>query len=77
MRVAEVDAANEPRISWPHHANTEDKPLDSIRGPTDGRYKMAFIELGDQGSALDESQRAAALSVIHKSERPLLFCLCS
>ncbi len=34
---------------------------------------MAFIEFGDQGSALDESQRAAALSLIHKAERPLLF----
>jgi hypothetical protein len=34
---------------------------------------MAFIEFGDQGSPLDESQRAAALSVIRKSERPLLF----
>jgi hypothetical protein len=57
----------------PYHANTADKPLNSVRGPADGRYKMAFIEFGDQGSALDESQRAAALSVIHQSERPLLF----
>ena len=55
----------------PYHANTADKPLNSVRGPADGRYKMAFIEFGDQGSALDESQRAAALSVIHQSERPL------
>lgn len=57
----------------PYHPNTADKPLNSIRGPADGRYKMAFIEFGDQGSALDESQRAAALSVIRKAERPLLF----
>jgi hypothetical protein len=34
---------------------------------------MAFIEFGDQGSALDESQRAAAISLIRKAERPLLF----
>jgi hypothetical protein len=57
----------------PYHANTAAEPLKSIRGPSDGRYKLAFIEFGDQGSALDESQRAAALSVIHRSERPLLF----
>ena len=57
----------------PYHANTAAEPLNSVRGPADGRYKMAFIEFGDQGSPLDESQRAAALSVIRKSERPLLF----
>jgi hypothetical protein len=34
---------------------------------------MAFIEFGDQGSPLDNSQRKAALEVIHKAERPLLF----
>src|SRR5450631_1315746 len=37
----------------PYHANTPDKPSNSIRGPKDGRYKMAFIEFGDQGSMLD------------------------
>src|SRR5881296_568777 len=57
----------------PYHPNTATEPLNSVRGPADGRYKMAFIEFGDQGSALDESQRAAALSVIRKAERPLLF----
>ena len=57
----------------PYHPNTAGKPLNSVRGPADGRYKMAFIEFGDQGSALDESQRAAALTVIRKAERPLLF----
>src|SRR6266849_6887347 len=57
----------------PYHPNTADKPLNSVRGPADGRYKMAFIEFGDQGSALDESQRAAAVSIIRKAERPLLF----
>jgi hypothetical protein len=57
----------------PYHPNTSAEPLNSVRGPTDGRYKLAFIEFGDQGSALDTSQRAAALEVIHESERPLLF----
>ena len=57
----------------PYHVNTATEPLNSVRGPADGRYKMAFIEFGDQGSPLDESQRAAALSVIRKAERPLLF----
>src|SRR5712691_8772863 len=57
----------------PYHVNTAANPLNSVHGPADGRYKMAFIEFGDQGSPLDESQRAAALSVIRKSERPLLF----
>src|SRR5229473_2857036 len=50
----------------PYHPNTATEPLNSVRGPADGRYKMAFIEFGDQGSALDESQRAAALSIIRK-----------
>jgi hypothetical protein len=34
---------------------------------------LAFIEFGDQGSALDTSQRSAALEVIHEAKRPLLF----
>jgi hypothetical protein len=37
----------------PFHPNTATEPLNSIRGPSDGRYKFAFIEFGDQGSALD------------------------
>src|SRR5271154_4265301 len=57
----------------PYQANTPAEPGRSVREPADGRYKLAFIEFGDQGSALDTSQRAAALEVIHKSERPLLF----
>ncbi len=57
----------------PYHANTADEPFNSVRGPADGRYKMAFIEFGDQGSPLDNSQRRAALEVIHKAKRPLLF----
>ena len=57
----------------PYHANTATEPLNSVRGPADGRYKLAFIEFGDQGSPLDESQRAAAVSLIRKAERPLLF----
>src|SRR6476660_9724042 len=57
----------------PYHPNTSDEPLNSVRGPTDGRYKLAFIEFGDQGSALDTSQRKAALEVIHQAERPMLF----
>src|SRR5580704_11784744 len=57
----------------PYHANTPSEPLNSVRGPKDGRYKLAFIEFGDQGSALDTSQRNAALRVIHESKRPLLF----
>ncbi|HEX4990286.1 MAG TPA: hypothetical protein VFW91_16020, partial [Candidatus Binatia bacterium] len=54
----------------PFHPNTATEPLNSIRGPSDGRYKFAFIEFGDQGSALDTSQRAAALNVIRQAQRP-------
>lgn len=57
----------------PYHPNTASEPLNSIRGPSDGRYKMAFIEFGDHGSPLDTSQRTAALEIIHKAQRPLLF----
>src|SRR6201986_1937495 len=57
----------------PYHSNTAGEPLNSVRGPQDGRYKLAFIEFGDQGSMLDPSQLAAALQVIGKAERPLLF----
>jgi hypothetical protein len=57
----------------PYHANTSSEPLNSVRGPSDGRYKFAFIEFGDQGSALDTSQRAAAINVIRQAQRPLLF----
>jgi hypothetical protein len=57
----------------PYHANTSSERLNSVRGPKDGRYKLAFIEFGDQGSALDTSQRTAALRVIHEAQRPLLF----
>ena len=57
----------------PYHANTSSGSLKSVRGPSDGRYKFAFIEFGDQGSLLDISQRKAALEVIHKAQRPLLF----
>ena len=57
----------------PYHANTSSEPFNSVRGPKDGRYKLAFIEFGDQGSALDTSQRTAALRVIHEAKRPLLF----
>ena len=57
----------------PYHPNTSAEPLNSVRGPTDGRYKLAFIEFGDQGSALDTSQRTAALEVIREAKRPLLF----
>ena len=57
----------------PYHPNTSAEPLNSVRGPKDGRYKLAFIEFGDQGSALDTSQRTAALGVIREAERPLLF----
>jgi hypothetical protein len=57
----------------PFHADTATNPNNSIRGPEDGRYKMAFIEFGDQGSPLDNYQRKAALEMIHHAERPLLF----
>src|ERR1700722_12204545 len=57
----------------PYHPNTSAEPLNSIRGPKDGRYKLAFIEFGDQGSALDTSQRKVALDAIHEAQRPLLF----
>ncbi len=57
----------------PYHANTSSEPFNSVRGPTDGRYKFAFIEFGDQGSALDMSQRVAAINAIRQAQRPLLF----
>ena len=56
-----------------YHPNTSNESLNSVRGPADGRYKLAFIEFGDQGSALDTSQRTAALSMIQQAQRPLLF----
>ena len=56
----------------PYHGNSASAPTNSIRGPADGRYKLAFIEFGDQGSELDPSQRAAALDVIRRAPRPLL-----
>src|SRR5262249_41990790 len=57
----------------PYYADTPSNPTNSIRGAADGRYKMAFIEFGDQGSPLDNNQRKAALEMIHKAKRPLLF----
>jgi hypothetical protein len=57
----------------PYHGNTADQPYNSVRGAKDGRYKMAFVEFGDQGSAMDNSQIKAALEMIHQTERPLLF----
>src|SRR5580704_13545079 len=57
----------------PYHGNTASEPLKSVRGPADGRYKLAFVEFGDQGSELDMSQRSAALEVIRKADSPLLF----
>src|SRR5215467_8740732 len=57
----------------PYHANTSSEPLNSIRGPSDGRYKFAFIEFGDQVSALHMSQQTAAINVIRQAQRPLLF----
>ncbi|HZS16370.1 MAG TPA: hypothetical protein VFA51_00395 [Candidatus Udaeobacter sp.] len=57
----------------PFHHNVSGEALNSVRGPSDGRYKFAFIEFGDQGSALDTSQRAAAINVIRQAQRPLLF----
>ncbi len=56
----------------PYHANTASNPHNSIRGPADGRYKLAFVELNDQGSELDTSQRTAALDLIRKAPRPVL-----
>ena len=57
-----------------YHANTPDHPFSSVRGPKgSGRYQLAFIEFGDQGSNLDNSQIKGALEVIHQAERPLLF----
>ena len=57
----------------PYHANTPTEPFNSVRGSKDGRYKLAFIEFGDQGSVLDTSQRTAALNLIRQANRPLLF----
>src|SRR4030088_3068230 len=45
----------------PYHANTSGEPFNSVRGPKDGRYKLAFVEFGDQGSMLATSQLGAAL----------------
>ena len=56
----------------PYHANSASNPLNSVRGPADGRYKMAFVEFNDQGSELDTSQRTAALNMIRQAPRPLL-----
>ena len=56
----------------PYHGNSAEQPFNSVRGPKDGHYKLAFIEFGDQGSALDNSQIKAALEVIHRAERPVL-----
>jgi hypothetical protein len=57
----------------PYHANTASNPLNSVRGPGDGRYKLAVIEFGDYGSELDTSQRAAAIKIVREAPRPLLF----
>jgi hypothetical protein len=57
----------------PYHANTTEQPYNSVRSSKDGRYKLAFIEFGDQGSNLDNSQIKAALDTIHQAERPVLF----
>src|SRR5262245_33842560 len=57
----------------PFHGNTASKPRNSVRGPADGRYKVAFVEFGDYGSALDTSQRAAAIDIVRQAQRPLLF----
>src|SRR5262245_18436602 len=54
----------------PYHANTGAEPFNSVRGPKDGRYKLALIEFGYQGSALDTSRRTAALKVISEADRP-------
>ncbi len=56
----------------PFHANTASNPSNSVRGPADGRYKLAFVEFNDQGSELDPSQRAAALNLIREAPRPVL-----
>jgi hypothetical protein len=57
----------------PYHKNTAAQPNNSVRGPADGRYKLALIEFGDYGSSLDTSQRAAALKIVREAPRPLLF----
>ena len=57
----------------PYHANTAEQPYNSVRSSKDGRYKLAFIEFGDQGSNLDNSQIKAALDAIHQAESPVLF----
>ncbi|MBV8212152.1 MAG: hypothetical protein JOZ08_02880 [Verrucomicrobia bacterium] len=57
----------------PYHANTAENPNNSVRDSKNGRYKLAFIEFGDQGSNLDNSQIRAALAIIHQAERPALF----
>src|SRR6476660_854164 len=57
----------------PYHPNTSSEPRNSVRAPKGANYKLAFIEFGDQGSALDTSQRTEALEVIQEAKRPLLF----
>src|SRR5258708_37922511 len=52
----------------PYAANTSGEPFNSVRGPKDGRYKLAFIEFEDQGSMIDTSEQGAALTVIGKAE---------
>ena len=57
----------------PYHANTAAEPSTQFVARPTGATKWPFIEFGDQGSPLDNSQRKAALEVIHKAKRPLLF----
>jgi hypothetical protein len=57
----------------PFHGNTPAHPEKSVGGPADSRYKMAFIEFGDKGSAVDTSERGAAMNVIRRAQHPLLF----
>src|ERR1700730_11396766 len=57
----------------PFYPDTAENPFNSVRGPKDGRYKLATIEFGDQGSALDNTQIKTALELIHQAERPALF----
>src|SRR5213595_2260541 len=54
----------------PHHANTAANPNNSVRGPADGRYKLAFIEFGDQGSPLDNSHEEPLLKSSIKRNVP-------
>src|SRR5438874_11730158 len=58
----------------PYHANTATEPSRSVRGPADGRYKMAFIEFGDQAHLwIIRNEKRLLKSSIKRSVRSFSF----